>query len=48
MYGVKKFFSPVLISGTYNETQADALSVYITNDQPYKVTGKTLHPVPNL
>ena len=39
MYGIRRFFSPVLVSGTYNATQADALSVYITNDQPYTVKG---------
>ena len=42
MYGVRKFFSPVLVSGVYNATQADALSVYITNDQPFTVRGDAL------
>lgn len=42
MYGVRKFFSPVLVSGVYNATQADALSVYITNDQPFAVQGDAL------
>jgi len=40
MYGIRRFFSPVLVSGTYNATQADALSVYITNDQPWVVKGR--------
>lgn len=40
MYGIRRFFSPVLVSGTYNASQADALSVYITNDQPWAVKGE--------
>ena len=40
MYAVRRFFSPVLVSGVYNATQADALSVYITNDQPWSVEGE--------
>lgn len=48
MYGVRKFFSPVLVSGVYNSTQADALSVYITNDQPWAVKGNTsASPLPS-
>ena len=39
MYGIRRFFSPVLVSGTYNATQAAALSVYITNDLPWTVKG---------
>lgn len=40
MYSVKRLFTPVAVSGTYNATQADALSVYVTNDQPWDVSGK--------
>lgn len=41
MYNVRKLFSPVAVSGTYNITQADALSVYVTNDQPWSVMGES-------
>ena len=42
MYSVRRFFSPVFVSGVYNATQADGLSVYITNDQPWTVEGEIL------
>ena len=49
MYGVRRYFSPVLVSGTYNISQADALSVYVTNDQPWRVSGASpaCHDVPD-
>lgn len=40
MYNLRKLFNPVAVSGTYNSSQADALSVYVTNDQPWSVTGE--------
>ena len=42
MYAARKFYNPVLISGTYDATLADAVSVYITNDQPWTVSGDSL------